>query len=45
MGSHLYNRVYYFAEREMIARKEKKGNEGKAYTVLEYGVEKFFSKG
>lgn len=27
--SHLYNRVYYFAEREMIARKEKKRNEGK----------------
>lgn len=37
--SHLYNRVYYFAEREMIARKEKKRNEGKLILelMLEYG--------
>lgn len=37
--SHLYNRVYYFAEREMIARKEKKRNEEKLILelMLEYG--------
>lgn len=32
------NRVYYFAEREMIARKGKKRNVGKPYTVLEHGL-------
>lgn len=41
------NRVYYFAEREMIARKGKKRNEGKPYTVLEHGLsvsKNFFRK-